>query len=44
MWGRMSGKDVYVTVRVKNGNVVVSGLFVDGVPIEDIIKEEMKKT
>lgn len=41
---RASGKEIYVTVKVKNGNAVVTGLYVDGVPVEDIIKKEMKKT
>ena len=28
----------YVTVRIKNGSLVISGLYVDGVPIEEIVK------
>ena len=31
-------EDAYVTVRVKNGELVISGLFISGVAIEDIIK------
>jgi uncharacterized membrane-anchored protein len=37
---RESDSAAYVTVRVKEGNLVVSGLFVDGKAIEDIIKNE----
>jgi len=37
---REGGTEAYVTVRVKNGNLVVSGLFIDGVAIEDIIRNE----
>ena len=33
-------KEAYVTVRVKNGELVISGLFVDGVAIEDILRGE----
>ena len=35
---REKEKDAYVTVRVKNGALVVSGLYIDGVSIEDIIR------
>jgi len=37
-WERREGEEVYVTVRVKNGDLVISGLYIDGVPIEDIIR------
>ena len=37
---RESGDEAYVTVRVKNGNLVISGLYIDGIAIEDIIKNE----
>ena len=33
-------ENAYVTVRVKNGTLIVSGLFVDGVAIEEIIRNE----
>jgi len=33
-------KNAYVTVRVKNGTLIVSGLFVDGITIEEIIRNE----
>ena len=33
-----SDKEAYVTVRVKNGGMVISGLFIDGVAIEEIIR------
>ena len=33
------GGEAYVTVRVKNGKMVVSGLFIDGMAIESIIRE-----
>jgi len=39
---REAGTEAYVTVRVKNGTLVVSGLYIDGVAIEDIIKQEMR--
>lgn len=39
---RVRDKDAYVTVRVKNGDLVISGLYIDAVPIEDIIKDETK--
>ena len=29
-------RETYVAVRVKNGDLVISGLYVDGVPIEEI--------
>lgn len=31
-------KDVYVSVRIINGETVISGLFVDGKSIEDIVR------
>ena len=34
--------ETYVTVRIKNGELVISGLFIDGVSIEDIIKNQEK--
>lgn len=34
---RDENKITYVTVRVKNGKLVISGLFIDGAAIEDII-------
>jgi len=37
MWSGKA-KEAYVTVRVKNGKLVVSGLYVDGKAIEDVIK------
>jgi uncharacterized membrane-anchored protein len=37
---RIAGEEAYVTVRVKNGALIISGLFVDGVAIEDIIRNE----
>ena len=33
-----AGKEAYVTARVKNGGLIVTGLFIDGVAIEDIIR------
>jgi uncharacterized membrane-anchored protein len=36
---RKPGEEAYVTVRIKNGGLVVSGLYIDGVAIEDIIRE-----
>lgn len=39
---RTPGKEAYVTVRIKNGKLVVSGLFVDGVAIEKIIERELE--
>ena len=32
------GAEAYVTVRVKNGALVISGLYIDGIAIEDIIR------
>jgi len=32
--------NAYVTVRVKNGTLIVSGLYVDGIAIEEIIRNE----
>lgn len=37
---RESEREAYVAVRIKNGNLVVSGLFVDGLPIEEILRNE----
>jgi len=39
---READTEAYVTVRVKNGNLVVSGLYIDGTAIEDIIRQEMR--
>ena len=39
---REPGIETYVTVRIKNGELVISGLFIDGAAIEDIIKNESK--
>lgn len=39
---REAGKEAYVTVRVKNGELIISGLFIDGVSIEDIIRTEIQ--
>jgi len=39
---READAEAYVTVRVKNGTLVVSGLYIDGVAIEDIIKQETR--
>jgi len=36
---REPGEEAYVTVRVRNGELIISGLFIDGVAIEDIIKQ-----
>ncbi len=36
-----SKKEAYVIVRIKDGKCVVSGMYIDGVPIEDVIKNEM---
>ncbi|MCL2488728.1 MAG: GDYXXLXY domain-containing protein [Oscillospiraceae bacterium] len=38
MWSGDEAREAYVTVRVKNGKLVVSGLYVDGQAIEDVIK------
>ncbi len=37
-WG--SELETYVTVRIKNGNTVISGLYVDGIEIEKYITED----
>ena len=37
---REPGEETYVTVRVKNGALVISGLYIDGIAIEDIIRVE----
>ena len=37
---RQGGQEAYVTVRVKNGVLVISGLYINGIAIEDIIKLE----
>ena len=39
---RAPGAEAYVTARVKNGNLVVSGLYIDGAAIEDIIMNEQR--
>ena len=33
-----SDRETYISVRVKKGALVISGLFIDGVAIEDIVK------
>jgi len=38
IWQRQEGKDAYIIARVKNGTLVISGLYIDGVAIEDIIR------
>ena len=38
IWERAPDKEAYVTVRIKNGELIISGLFVDGVAIEDILR------
>jgi len=35
---REPGNEAYVTVRIKNGMLVISGLYVDGIAIEDILR------
>ena len=35
---REPGKETYVTVRIKNGGLVISGFYIDGIAIEDIIR------
>jgi len=35
---RDPGQEAYVTVRVKNGEMIISGLYIDGVAIEDILR------
>ena len=37
MQKNISDKEAYVTVRIKNGNLVISGLYIDGVTIEDVV-------
>lgn len=37
-WRRDPDSDYYVAVRVKNGVLVILGLFIDGVAVEDIIR------
>lgn len=39
---RDTGQEAYVAVRVKNGDLVISGLYIDGVPIETIIRASMQ--
>jgi uncharacterized membrane-anchored protein len=34
-------REAYVTVRVKNGNLVISGLYLDGVAIEEVIRSSI---
>ncbi|MCL2498080.1 MAG: GDYXXLXY domain-containing protein [Symbiobacteriaceae bacterium] len=36
---RDSEKEVYVAVRIKNGELVISGLFIEGVAIEEILRK-----
>ena len=31
--------EIYVTARILNGNLVVSGLFANGIPIEEYVKD-----
>lgn len=38
---QVTGKDTYITVRIKNGTLVITGLYIDGMPIEDIIKSKL---
>ncbi|MCL2632748.1 MAG: GDYXXLXY domain-containing protein [Coriobacteriia bacterium] len=38
VWFQQPDEEAYVTVRVKNGEVVVTGLYIDGVAVEDIIR------
>jgi len=38
-WQRAPDVETYVTVRVKNGELIISGLYIDGVAIEDIIRQ-----
>jgi uncharacterized membrane-anchored protein len=35
---RRAPGDAYVTVRVRNGKLIISGLYVDGAAIEDILR------
>ena len=37
---RADKKDAYVIVRIQDGNVAIEGLYVGGVPIEEVIKKE----
>jgi len=37
---RAPDEEAYITARVKNGELVISGLFIDGVAIEDILRNE----
>ena len=37
---RQGGQEAYVTVHVKNGVLVISGLYINGIAVEDIIKLE----
>jgi len=37
-WQRGPGEEAYVTVRVKNGDLIISGLYIDGEAIEDILR------
>ena len=37
---RGSEKEAYVTARIKNGSLVISGLYVDGVPIEEMLRSK----
>ncbi len=32
--------EVYVTVKIKNDKAVLSGLYIDGKPAEDILSEQ----
>ena len=38
IWERTPDEEAYVTVRIKNGKLIISGLFVDGVAIEEILR------
>jgi len=33
-------RDAYVIVRIQDGNVAIEGLYIGGVPIEEVIKKE----
>jgi len=37
---REQGEEACVTVRIKNGELIISGLFIDGIAIEDILRNE----
>ncbi|MCL2702830.1 MAG: GDYXXLXY domain-containing protein [Defluviitaleaceae bacterium] len=39
-WRREPREEAYVTVRVRNGELIISGLFIDGIAIEDILRNE----